>query len=77
VAGAVSTELAEKYQCPLCTRRTRFARVTAFMAHVLDKHADVVSAEEDATTIELLDAGLERRKIRDAEMSSVKDKLAS
>jgi hypothetical protein len=51
--------------------------VTAYIAHIHDKHADIVSSELDAMTIELLDAGLERRKIRDLEVSTMRDKLAS
>jgi hypothetical protein len=58
-------------------RKTRFSRVTAYIAHIHDKHADIVSSELDAMTIELLDAGLERRKIRDLEVSTMRDKLAS
>ena len=64
-------------QCPLCTRLTRFEKVIDFFAHMREKHSDVLSAEEDEETCRQLDEGLERRKIRDAEVSSMRDKLAS
>lgn len=64
-------------QCPCCSRVTRFSSLTEFWDHVMRRHADRVSAEEDAQTVTNLDTGLERRKQRDKDVSQVKDKLAS
>ena len=62
--------------CQVCTRRVGFSRLTELVMHYKEKHGDMMSAEEDAMTVENLNAGLIRRQKRDAELSDIQEKIS-